>query len=68
MTAGYKSEKTITIWNLTENKPVNQLVNKSELRTIDVSGDGVYVYAGGHSGVFVWDLRKTDEPVSNLAR
>ena len=44
------------------------MINKTELRSFDISSDGTYIFAGGHSGVFVWDLRKTDEPVANLAK
>lgn len=68
MTAGYKSEKTLHVWSLVEMKPIKQLVHKNEIRSLEISNDGTYIYAGGQGGVYIWDLRNTDEPVAHLEK
>jgi WD40 repeat protein len=33
--------------------------HKGDVRALEFSLDGTYLFSGGHGGVYVWDLRNT---------
>lgn len=61
VTAGDKSDKTIQIWDMTTITNMATLKgHKGEIRALEFSKDGKYLFSGGQGGLLVWDLRKTD--------
>ena len=61
VTAGDKSDKTIQIWDMTTITNMTSLKgHKYEIRALEFSKDGKYLFSAGQGGVLVWDLRNTD--------
>jgi len=52
-----------TITNMTSLKG-----HKYEIRALEFSKDGKYLFSAGQGGVLVWDLRNTDTPVEVIEK
>lgn len=59
-TGGDKNDKTICLWDMTTLTNMTTLKgHKGEIRAIEFSKDGKYLFSAGQGGMLVWDLRKT---------
>jgi WD40 repeat protein len=52
-----------TITNMTTLKG-----HKGEIRALEFSKDGKYLFSAGQGGMFVWDLRNTDAPIELIEK
>lgn len=52
-----------TITNMTSLKG-----HKGEIRALEFSKDGKYLFSAGQGGMFVWDLRNTDSPIEVIEK
>ena len=59
-TAGDKNDKVIHIWDMTTLTNMTTLSgHKGEIRALEFSKDGKYLFSAGQGGMLVWDLRNT---------
>ena len=60
-TAGDISDKCIHIWDMMTFTNMTTLGgHKGEIRALEFSKDGKYLFSAGQGGMLVWDLRNTD--------
>lgn len=61
VTAGDKSDKSLHLWDMTSLTCLATLRgHKGEIRAVEFSRDGKYIFSAGMGGMLVWDLRNTD--------
>jgi len=59
-TGGDKSDKCIHLWDIATLTSIDSLKgHRGEIRALEFSKDGKYLFSGGQGGMLVWDLRKT---------
>jgi WD40 repeat protein len=37
--------------------------HKGDIRSVEFSRDGKYIFSAGQGGMLIWDLRNTDQPI-----
>ena len=58
-TAGDKQDKTVMLWDMISLTRMGTLTgHKGEVRALEFSKDGKYLFSAGQGGMLVWDLRK----------
>jgi WD40 repeat protein len=56
------NDKTIHIWDMTTLTNISTLAgHKGEIRALEFSRDGKYLFSAGQGGMLIWDLRKMSE-------
>jgi len=62
-TAGDKHDKTVMLWDMISLTQLATLTgHKGEIRALEFSKDGKYLFSAGQGGMLVWDLRKQGGP------
>jgi len=68
-TAGDKNDKCIHVWDMTTLTNMTTLRgHKGEIRALEFSRDGKYLFSAGQGGMLVWDLRNTDSPIELIEK
>lgn len=58
-TAGDKNDKKVILWDMISlTKMATLSGHKGEIRALEFSSDGNYLFSAGQGGMLVWDLRK----------
>lgn len=61
VTAGDKSDKSLHLWDMTSLTCLATLRgHKGEIRAVEFSKDGKYIFSAGMGGMLIWDLRNTE--------
>jgi WD40 repeat protein len=64
---GDRNDKSIILWDLVTLKQTATLkAHRGEIRALEFSRDGKFLFSGGQGGVYVWDLRNTSQPTEHL--
>lgn len=64
VTAGDKSDKSLHLWDMTSLTCLATLRgHKGDIRSVEFSRDGKYIFSAGQGGMLIWDLRNTDQPI-----
>ena len=68
-TAGDKHDKTVQLWDMTTLKSVATLKgHRGEIRALEFSKDGKYLFSAGMGGMLVWDVRNTASPIELIEK
>jgi WD40 repeat protein len=68
-TAGDKYDKTVQLWDMTTLKNVATLKgHRGEIRALEFSKDGKYLFSAGMGGMLVWDTRNTQAPIELIEK
>ena len=68
-TAGDKHDKTVQLWDMTTLKNVATLKgHRGEIRALEFSKDGKYLFSAGMGGMLVWDTRNTQAPIELIEK
>ena len=63
-TASDLRDKTVMVWDMTTNKSIAVLKgHKGDIRALEFSRDGKFLFSAGQGGMLVWDLKKLDQPL-----
>mmetsp|Transcript_22050 Transcript_22050/g.34210 ORF Transcript_22050/g.34210 Transcript_22050/m.34210 type:complete len:144 (-) Transcript_22050:440-871(-) len=68
-TGGDKTDKIIHLWDICTLRSIDTLRgHRGDIRALEFSPDGRFLFSGGQGGVLVWDLRKTTHPVDSIEK
>jgi len=57
-------DKCLHIWDMTTLTNMSTLQgHRGEIRAIEFSKDGKYLFSAGQGGMLVWDIRNTEQPL-----
>lgn len=69
VTAGDRYDKCMHIWDMTTLTNMATLRgHKGDIRAVEFSKDGKYLFSAGMGGMLVWDLRNTDSPMELIEK
>lgn len=69
VTAGDRTDKSLHLWDMTSLTCLATLRgHKGEIRSVEFSRDGKYIFSAGMGGMLVWDLRNTDQPMKLIEK